>query len=54
MPVRRSGPGRQHLLVGRAVILARATQDLSQFNLDLQGLTVRSVGVDGTDARVEP
>jgi hypothetical protein len=38
-------------LVGRAVILATATQDLSQFNLDLQGLTVRSVRVDGTRAR---
>jgi Peptidase family M1 domain/Peptidase M1 N-terminal domain len=39
------------VLVGRAVILARATQDLSQFNLDLQGLTVRSVTVDGADVR---
>ena len=42
------------VLVGRAVILARATQDLSQFNLDLQGLTVRSVTVDGTERPVEP
>jgi aminopeptidase N len=32
---------------GRAVIQATATQDLSTFNLDLVGLTVRSVSVDG-------
>src|SRR5688572_8301343 len=34
-------------LTGVATITARATQDLSQFDLDLVGLTVRSVTVDG-------
>ncbi|MET0325568.1 MAG: M1 family metallopeptidase [Ilumatobacteraceae bacterium] len=33
------------LLGGVATITARATQDLSRFNLDLQGLTVRSIEV---------
>jgi hypothetical protein len=37
-------------LDGVATISARATQDLSQLNLDLQGLTVRSVRVDGDRA----
>ena len=36
-----------NLLTGRGVIKARATQNLSQFNLDLKGLTVRSVKVNG-------
>jgi Peptidase family M1 domain/Peptidase M1 N-terminal domain/Immune inhibitor A-like, MAM domain len=35
------------VLEGRVTIKARATQDLSSFNLDLVGLTVRSVRVDG-------
>jgi hypothetical protein len=38
------------VLKGRATIKARATQDLSSFNLDLVGLTVRSVRVDGRSA----
>jgi len=37
-------------LDGRAVIRARATQHLSSFNLDLIGLTVDSVRVDGRRA----
>ncbi|MBB5108020.1 hypothetical protein AB0B67_14180 [Streptomyces spectabilis] len=38
-------------LKGTATITARATQGLSRFNLDLAGLTVRTVTVDGTRAR---
>ncbi len=38
-------------LAGVARIRARATQDLSRFNLDLDGLTVRSVRVDRRPAR---
>jgi aminopeptidase N len=38
------------VLRGRATLRVRATQDLSRFNLDLVGLTVRSVGVDGRHA----
>lgn len=38
-------------LAGVAVITARATQDLSAFNLDLHGLTVRSLTVNGLSAR---
>jgi aminopeptidase N len=38
-------------LVGVATISARATENLCRFNLDLQGLTVRSVKVDGRPAR---
>lgn len=38
------------LLTGVAQVRARATQDLSAFNLDLSGLEVRSVTVDGTPA----
>jgi aminopeptidase N len=37
-------------LSGRATITARATQNLSSFNLDLVGLTVTDVEVDGRDA----
>ncbi len=37
-------------LVGRVVITANATQDLSSFDLDLDGLTVRSVKVNGRAA----
>ena len=37
-------------LLGRATIRARATQDLSSFNLDLHGLTVRRIRVDGRPA----
>ena len=33
-------------LVGEATIVARATQDLSRFNLDLDGLTVDSIEVE--------
>lgn len=39
-------------LAGRASIEAVATQDLSRFNLDLVGLDVMSVQVDGADAVV--
>ncbi|MFG3659221.1 M1 family metallopeptidase [Streptomyces sp. NPDC047706] len=43
-------PGNRHL-TGRTTITARATQDLSAFNLDLRGLRVEKVTVDGTTAR---
>lgn len=39
-------------LRGTAVITARATQDLSAFNLDLAGLDVRSATVEGRPAAV--
>ncbi|MFE1438279.1 M1 family metallopeptidase [Streptomyces sp. NPDC058739] len=39
------------VLTGTAVITARATQDLSSFNLDLKGLDVERVTVDGEEAR---
>ena len=42
------------MLRGVATIEAKATQDLSSFNLDLDGLTVRSVKVDGRAATLEP
>lgn len=35
----------------RTAVRARATQELSAFNLELEGLSVRSVRVDGTRAR---
>ena len=38
-------------LAGVATISARATETLCRFNLDFQGLTVRSVAVDGARAR---
>ena len=38
------------VLAGVATLTARATQDLSSFNLDLDGLTVRSATVDGVAA----
>ena len=38
------------VLSGSAVMRARATQDLSRFDLDLSGLTVSSVKVDGRTA----
>jgi len=38
-------------LAGVATISARATQSLCRFNLDFQGMTVRSVAVDGKRAR---
>ncbi|MEW2489120.1 M1 family metallopeptidase [Streptomyces sp. NPDC048411] len=44
-------PAAQHLR-GTAVITARATQDLSAFNLDLAGLTVESAQVEGRPAAV--
>ncbi|MEU0372591.1 M1 family metallopeptidase [Streptomyces sp. NPDC006283] len=39
-------------LEGTAALTARATQDLSAFNLDLRGLTVESTTVDGAAAAV--
>ncbi|MGV9244286.1 M1 family metallopeptidase [Streptomyces sp. NPDC003710] len=39
-----------HHLTGRAVITARATEDLSAFDLDLQGLHVDGVTVEGQGA----
>ncbi|MYR61951.1 M1 family peptidase [Streptomyces sp. SID625] len=42
------GPRR---LTGTAVITARATEDLSAFDLDLKGMEVRSVTVEGREAR---
>jgi aminopeptidase N len=44
-------------LDGRAVISARATQDLSRFDLDLRGFTISALTVDGrpaTFSRLEP
>ncbi|MEV0182579.1 M1 family metallopeptidase [Streptomyces sp. NPDC050625] len=41
-----------HRLTGKAVITARATEDLSAFDLDLKGLDVEDVTVEGKDARV--
>src|SRR5690349_22900063 len=38
-------------LKGTAVITARATQDLSRFNLDLSGLHVRTATVQGSEAQ---
>jgi Peptidase family M1 domain/Peptidase M1 N-terminal domain len=38
------------VLTGTATITARATQNLSTFNLDLEGLTVRSIEVNGRSA----
>ncbi|MFF9040176.1 M1 family metallopeptidase [Streptomyces sp. NPDC014892] len=38
-------------LRGTAVITARATRDLASFNLDLKGLDVEAVAVDGVTAR---
>ena len=38
-------------LTGKATITARATQNLSSFNLDFLGLDIRSVEVDGRAAR---
>ena len=43
-------PGSRRL-TGTAVITARATQDLSAFDLDLKGLTVGKVTVEGRSAR---
>ncbi|MFF7331050.1 M1 family aminopeptidase [Streptomyces sp. NPDC008150] len=43
-------PGRPRL-TGTAVITARATRDLTAFDLDLVGLTVGEVSVDGRAAR---
>ncbi|MEV5549463.1 M1 family metallopeptidase [Streptomyces sp. NPDC052309] len=40
-----------HQLSGTATITARATQDLSAFNLDLKGLDVQKVTVEGRGAR---
>ena len=43
---------RNNALSARAVITARATQDLSRFDLDLRGLHVAAVTVDGARADV--
>ncbi|MGW7252860.1 M1 family metallopeptidase [Streptomyces sp. NPDC054834] len=43
-------PARHHL-TGTAVITARATEALSAFDLDLKGLDVEKVSVEGRDAR---
>jgi hypothetical protein len=40
-------------LVGVATISAKATQNLSAFNLDFIGLTLREVKVDGANAKTE-
>ncbi|MFD8520271.1 M1 family metallopeptidase [Streptomyces capillispiralis] len=40
-----------HRLTGTATISARATRDLSALNLDLRGLDVEAVAVDGAPAR---
>src|SRR5687767_14869277 len=39
------------VLAGIATIRSRATQNLSAFNLDFQGLTIRSLTVDGRPAQ---
>ena len=39
------------VLAGKATIRAKATQNLSAFNLDFEGLTIRSITVDGRAAR---
>ncbi|MDC2952483.1 M1 family metallopeptidase [Streptomyces heilongjiangensis] len=44
---------REDHIDGRAVVTARAEQDLSSFDLDLKGMDVASVTVDGTGARFE-
>ncbi|WP_367322264.1 M1 family metallopeptidase [Streptomyces sp. HUAS ZL42] len=44
-------PGGAHRLTGTATLTARATEDLSAFDLDLKGLDVASVGVEGKEAR---
>ncbi|MFB6551498.1 M1 family metallopeptidase [Streptomyces sp. NPDC056405] len=43
-------PDAEHL-AGTATITARATRDMSAFNLDLKGLDVEKVTVEGRDAR---
>ncbi|WP_460073434.1 M1 family metallopeptidase [Streptomyces sp. YKOK-I1] len=43
-------PGGRPALTGSAVITARATQDLDSFHLDLKGLSVQKVTVEGTRA----
>ncbi|MGW7367015.1 M1 family metallopeptidase [Streptomyces sp. NPDC054841] len=43
---------KSHRLAGTAEITARAGQDLSSFNLDLHGLTVRGATVDGAPVAV--
>jgi aminopeptidase N len=43
----------ENRLDARTVITATATQELSSFNLDLHGLDVASVTVDGSDAAFE-
>ncbi|MEO6999013.1 MAG: hypothetical protein ABI112_13105, partial [Terracoccus sp.] len=39
-----------HSITATTVVTARATQNLSRFDLDLRGLTVRSVALDGRAA----
>jgi hypothetical protein len=43
-------PGTRHL-DGGTTVTAKATQDLSRFDLDLRGLEVASVRVDGKQAK---
>ncbi|RJQ80605.1 M1 family metallopeptidase [Amycolatopsis panacis] len=45
-------PAKPDFLVGDTTVDAVATQDLSQFDLDLEGFTVDSVTVDGVPAAV--
>ncbi|MFE4665407.1 M1 family metallopeptidase [Streptomyces sp. NPDC056716] len=45
-------PDDRHL-TGRALLTARAVEDLSAFNLDLKGMTVEAVEVDGKRAGFE-
>ncbi len=49
-PRPRLRPG-EHRLSGTATVTARATEDLSAFNLDLKGLRVERVTVEGRAAR---
>jgi aminopeptidase N len=40
----------QHLLSGTVTVTAKATQNLSRFDLDLSGMQVHDITVDGTEA----
>src|SRR5689334_5851878 len=42
-------PG-SHRLIGRTDVIARTTQDLSRFDLDLRGFDVKKILVDGHKA----
>ena len=43
-------PGTRHL-DGDTMVTAKATQDLTRFDLDLRGLEIASVRVDGKQAK---